>query len=107
MRSCRPLFDILKYPIVTEKTQRIAEDGYYSFAVDKHATKHLIKLSIQQIFNVRVISVKTGLPHVKKRRQIQKIGGKARGIELIGKKSCYKKAMVKLAPGDSLDIYSS
>jgi large subunit ribosomal protein L23 len=107
MRSCRPLFDILKYPIVTEKTQRIAEEGYYSFAVDKNANKHMIKLSIQQIFNVRVISVKTNLPHLKKRKQIQKIGGKARGAEIFGKKARYKKAMVKLAPGETLDIYSS
>jgi large subunit ribosomal protein L23 len=89
------LLDIIKYPILTEKTIRLLEGNQYSFAVDSRADKSAVKLAVEQLFDVKVISVNTSLLPLKKRR----VG------KFIGKKARYKRAIVKLASGDSISLF--
>jgi len=91
----RNLLDIVKYPILTEKTIRLIEQNQYSFAVDSKADKTAIKSAMEQLFDVKVISVNTSLLSLKKRR----VG------KFIGKKARYKRAIVKLASEDSINLF--
>lgn len=87
--------DLIKYPLLTEKTIKLIEQNQYCFAVDSHATKLLVKKAVEQLFQVKVLSVNTSLQAVKKRR----VG------KFIGKKSQYKRAVVTLAPEDSITLF--
>ena len=89
------LLGIVKYPILTEKTIRLIEQNQYSFAVDPKADKDSVKSAIEQLFDVKVISVNTSLLPLRKRR----VG------KYIGKKSRYKRAIVKLASEDSIKLF--
>ena len=89
------LLDIVKYPLLTEKTIRLIEQNQYSFAVDQKADKTLIKDAVEQLFDVKVISVNTSLLPLRKRR----VG------KFIGKKARYKRAIVKLASEDSITLF--
>ena len=91
----KDVLDIVKYPILTEKTIRLIEQNQYSFAVDSKADKTSIKSVIEQLFDVKVISVNTSLLPLKKRR----VG------KFIGTKSRYKRAIVKLASEDSIKLF--
>ena len=87
--------DLVKYPLLTEKTIKLIEQNQYSFAVDTKATKTSIKTAIEKLFDVKVVSVNTSLQAVKKRR----VG------KFIGKKSQYKRAIVTLAPENSITLF--
>ena len=89
------LLDIVKYPLLTEKTIRLIEQNQYSFAVTVTADKTLIKDAVEQLFDVKVISVNTSLLPLRKRR----VG------KFIGKKARYKRAIVKLASEDSITLF--
>jgi large subunit ribosomal protein L23 len=89
------LLDIVKYPLLTEKTIRLIEQNQYSFAVDLKADKSLIKEAVEQLFDVKVISVNTSLLPLRKRR----VG------KFIGKKARYKRAIVKLVSEDSITLF--
>jgi large subunit ribosomal protein L23 len=91
----RDFLDIIKYPVLTEKTIRLIEQNQYSFAVDSKADKSAIKFAVEQLFNVKVVSVNTSLMALKKRR----VG------KFIGKKARYKRAIVKLASEDSITLF--
>ncbi|MDR0632656.1 MAG: 50S ribosomal protein L23 [Holosporales bacterium] len=52
-------YDILRYPLVTEKTTAAGENGQYFFVVDKRATKGDIKQAVERVFSVKVKSVNT------------------------------------------------
>jgi large subunit ribosomal protein L23 len=87
--------DLVKYPLLTEKTIKLIEQNQYSFAVDVHATKTSVKAAIEKLFDVKVISVNTSLQALKKRR----VG------KFIGKKTQYKRAIVTLAPENSITLF--
>ena len=91
----RELLDIVKYPILTEKTIRLIEQNQYSFAVDPKADKSFVKAAVEQLFGVKVVSVNTSLLPLKKRR----VG------KYIGKKARYKRAIVKLESEDSISLF--
>ena len=91
----KDLLDIVKYPILTEKTIRLIEQNQYSFAVDSNADKTDVKSAVEELFDVKVISVNTSLLPLKKRR----VG------KFIGKKARYKRAIVKLASEDSISLF--
>ena len=91
----KALIDLVKYPILTEKTIRLIEQNQYSFAVNSKANKANIKLAIEQMFDVKVVSVNTLLQPPKKRR----VG------KFIGAKSRYKRAIVTIAPEDSITLF--
>jgi large subunit ribosomal protein L23 len=91
----RELFNIIKYPIFTDKTVQLCQQNTYVFVVDSKARKSSIKTAIEQLFNVKVVSVNTSFLPLKSRR-LKKIKGK---------KVRYKKAVVRLVSSDSIDLF--
>ena len=91
----RDLLGIIKYPLLTEKTIKLIEQNQYSFAVDAQATKPSVKAAVEKLFDVKVVSVNTSLQATKKRR----VG------KYIGRKSQYKRAIVTLAPENSITLF--
>ena len=92
----RQLVDLIKYPIITDKATRLLESNQYSFATARKTNKGDIKSAIEYLFNVKVIAVNTYNAPQKKRR----IG------RFIGSKPRYKRAIVTLAEGDSINLFS-
>jgi large subunit ribosomal protein L23 len=88
--------DIILAPVVSEKSYDQIEDlNTYTFVVDRRASKTEIKQAVQSIFDVEVLSVNT----------MSRIGKRKRTGWVIGQRSHSKRAVVKLAPGDSIDIF--
>ncbi|NLM96776.1 MAG: 50S ribosomal protein L23 [Halanaerobiaceae bacterium] len=88
--------DIIIAPLISEKSMSmIEENNTYTFKVDKRANKIEIRKAIEEIFNVSVVKVNTMNMRGKKRR----LGYHE------GKKPDWKKAMVKLAEGDRIEIF--
>lgn len=90
------LMDLIKYPIITDKATRLLESNQYSFATAKKSTKAEIKVAIEYLFDVKVISVNT-YNSPKKTRRVGKF---------IGSKPRYKRAIVTLAEGNSINLFS-
>ena len=87
--------DIIKAPIVTEKSAKLASDGNtVTFSVDTKANKTEIKQAVEKIFNVKVESVNTVNVRPKKKR----VG------RYVGKTNKVKKAIVKLKEGSSIEL---
>ena len=86
--------EIIKAPLVTEKTANDKEKGKYTFLVSEKASKTEIKEAIEKIFKVKVESITTLNIKVKKKRV-----GRYTGLSNRG-----KKAVVKLAPGMTIDV---
>ena len=87
--------EIIKAPIITEKSANIAADEQsYVFKVDVKANKTEIKQAIEKIFNVKVSEVRTINVKPKKKR----VG------RYTGMTSKYKKAIVKLAEGSQIEL---
>ena len=87
---------IIKYPIITDKATRLLEHNQYSFIVDRSSNKCAIKATIEYLFNVKVIKINTcRLPRKQKR-----VG------KYIGWKPQYKKAIVRLAEGDIINLFT-
>ena len=64
--SSKSLLDLIKYPILTEKTSRLIEQNQYSFAVDRKADKISIKSAVEALFDVQVVAVNTANQPLKK-----------------------------------------
>jgi len=89
-------YDIIIRPLITEKTSIQKEDfNQVSFEVDRRANRVEIRRAIEKIFNVRVADVRT-----------MQIKGKVkqRG-RIVGKRRDWKKAIVKLMPGERIDFF--
>ena len=66
--NSQKLYDIIKKPLVTDKSHQAMENhNQYTFEVAKDATKTEIKQAIENIFNVRVVSITTANSHPKKK----------------------------------------
>lgn len=94
--NMRKLIDLVKYPIITDKATKLLELNQYTFAIDSKSNKIQLKNAIEYLFNVKVISVNTSNPPAKQRR----IG------RFIGNRPHYKKAIVTLAQGNSINLFS-
>ena len=93
---------IIKKPIITEKmTDQSDKYNRYAFVVDRKVNKIEIKKAVAEMYDVTVDSVRTMICIGKKR-----IRGTKSGM-IVGKTSTYKKAIVTLAKGDSIDFYSN
>ena len=89
------LLEIIKYPIITDKTTQYIEDNKYCFAVDYKANKTNIKEAIEYLFNVKVTKVNTlNIPPKTKR-----IG------RFIGKKTKHKKAIIELNSKYTINLF--
>lgn len=86
--------DIIKKPIITEKSAALADKNVIVFSVDPKANKTQIKQAVEAIFNVKVESVNTLNAPTKKRR----VG------RYTGRTKRRKKAIVKLAEGSSIEL---
>ena len=88
--------EIIKRPLITEKTS-IQKEQYnqLTFEVDRRANRIEIKRAIETVFNVRVSDVKT----------IQVTGKIKRRGRIIGKRRDWKKAIVRLMPGERIDFF--
>ncbi|MBO5138057.1 MAG: 50S ribosomal protein L23 [Bacilli bacterium] len=86
--------DIIKAPVITEKSQIQKENGQYVFKVDPKANKTEIKLAIEKIFNVKVVKISTLNEKPKKKRV-----GRYTGLT-----NRSKKAIVTLAEGQTIEL---
>ncbi len=86
--------DIIKAPIITEKSSDLAQNNVITFSVDVRANKTQIKQAVEHIFDVKVESVNT--INVKpKTRRVGRYAGKTNKV---------KKAIVKLKEGSSIEL---
>ncbi len=86
--------DIIIAPVVTEKTMTLRNENVYTFKVAKDANKTEIKKAVEEAFNVQVKSVNT-LNTKSKKRRVGKYQGRTK---------TYKKAIVTLKDGSSIDL---
>lgn len=87
--------DIIKRPIVTEKSTDLMAENKYTFEVDLRATKTQVKFAVEEVFKVKVKQVNTARVKGKLRRQ-----GRHAGYT-----SEWKKAVVTLQPGHSIEVF--
>jgi large subunit ribosomal protein L23 len=88
------MYDVIEAPVITEKATMGSEHGHVTFKVRLDATKPEIKSAVEALFKVNVTSVNTLV--VKGKTKMFK-GRK-------GRRSDYKKAIVTLADGQSIDV---
>jgi large subunit ribosomal protein L23 len=85
---------VLKGPHISEKATLLAESGFYTFKVEKRANKNKVKEEVEKKYKVNVTDVRiVNIPS--KKRRVGKIEGKRSG---------YKKAIVKVKKGQSIDL---
>lgn len=89
--------DVLIAPVVSEKSYGLLEDNKYTFVVHPDANKTEIKIAVEKIFGVKVTSVNT----------LNRKGKTRRTRNGAGKRKDTKRAIVSVAPGQSIDIFSS
>lgn len=94
--------DILIKPILTEKANSQQEKlRCYAFKVARKANKLEIKKAVESFYGVSVVDVNTVVVPGKSKVRYTKAG------YIAGKKPAYKKAMVTVAEGDSIDLYAN
>jgi len=88
-------FGIIKYPLVTEKATALEKENKYMFMVDKKARKTQIKMAVEQLYKVSVVSV-----------AVIRMPGKKRKYRLAqeGYRPSYKKAIVTLKEGEKIAV---
>lgn len=92
------LYDIIKRPVVTEKSVELSElNNQYVFEVDMRANKIQIADAVFRIFDVDVIDVRTMVMPAKRG---------TRGRKVYTRRSAWKKAVVTLAPGQSIAAFN-
>ena len=88
-------FDVLIRPIITEKTTLLMQENKYTFQVPLTANKVEIRKAVESIFNVKVEKVAT----------IRVLGKTKRMGRTVGKRSEYKKAIVTLKAGETIELF--
>ena len=89
--------DSINIPIITEKATVLSEQNKTVFKVHKNANKKIIKKNIEKLFKVKVIKVNI----INKKTKIKMRQGK------VSKKTGYKKAIVTLKKGQTIDLTAS
>jgi large subunit ribosomal protein L23 len=87
--------DIIIAPVISEKSYGMLDNNWYTFLVRPDANKTAIKIAIEQIFNVRVVTVNTSNRQGKRKRT--RTGW--------GQRKATKRALVKLAEGDRIEAF--
>lgn len=89
-------YDIIRRPLITEKTNIQKEDfNQITFEVDRRANRVEIKRAIEKLFNVRVSTIRT----------IQVKGKVKQRGRIVGKRRDWKKAIATLMPGERIDFF--
>ena len=89
--------DVLIAPVVSEKTYALIDDNKYTFLVHPDANKTEIKIAVENVFGVKVTAVNT----------LNRKGKTRRTRNGTGKRKDTKRAIVSVAAGQSIDIFSS
>lgn len=93
------IYDVLRRPLITEKSNyQNSELHQYVFEVASDANKRMIKDAVETLFDVSVLRV--NVINVPAKRTLR-----ARSRRLMVRRSGYKKAIVTLAPGDTIDVF--
>lgn len=93
---------IIIRPLITEKmTAQSEKEGRYGFVVDRKSNKIEIREAVEKQFNVKVSGVRTMIVRGKERTRYTKSN------ILRGATSTWKKAIVTLEKGESIDLYSN
>ncbi len=88
--------DLILAPVVSEKSYDLIEnENTYTFEVDPRSNKEEIRDAIEEIFDVRVLRVNT----------MNRQGKRKRSGYTFGKRKDVKRAIVKIAEGDSIDLF--
>ncbi len=90
------IYEVLKRPILTEKTDYQRDVQQYVFEVDRRANKHQIKQAVETIFDVEVVAVNTMVMKPKRRRL---------GRKTITTRPPWKRAVVTLASGERIQEF--
>jgi large subunit ribosomal protein L23 len=94
-RFSHRLADVIRRPLITEKATRGLELNQYTFEVDHRAAKPEIKAAVESLFDVKVIGISTMNPPRRSRR----VG------RFSGKRAQVKKAVVRLAEGNAIQLF--
>ena len=89
------LRDVLIRPLITEKSNDGMQDNKYTFVVPLNATKISIRQAVESIFKVKVVDVNT----IRVMGKIKRMG------KHVGKRPDFKKAIVKVAPGQRIEFF--
>jgi large subunit ribosomal protein L23 len=89
------LADVIRRPLITEKATRALELNQYTFEVDHRAAKPDIKAAVESLFDVKVVGVSTMNPP----RRTRRVG------RFAGKRAQVKKAVVRLADGNAIQLF--
>ncbi len=93
---------IIKKPVITEKMTEIGEKlNQYAFIVDRGANKIQIRTAIENLYGVKVVRVNTMNHDGKAKSRMTKSGN------LTGRTNAYKKAVVTLSDGETIDFFSN
>jgi large subunit ribosomal protein L23 len=93
------VFDVLRRPLVTEKTSsQSGKANQYSFVVADEATRTQVKDAIETLYDVKVVSVNIMNTSAKRGRRL-------RSRQLLIRKGAFKKAIITLAEGQTLPIF--
>ena len=93
---------IIKRPVITEKMTAISEKlNKFAFIVDKNANKYQIKDAVEKLYDVKVVAVNTMNYDGKKKSRYTKSG------VVTGRTVAFKKAVVTLKEGDTIDFFSN
>jgi large subunit ribosomal protein L23 len=87
--------DVIVAPVISEKSYTSLDKNWYTFLVQPDANKTEIKIAIEKIFEVRVLTVNT----------LNREGKRKRTRSGWGRRKNTKRAMVKLADGDRIDAF--
>ncbi len=89
-------YDVIIRPIVSERSFDLMEQGKYTFEVAKGAPKEEIADAVEKLFGVHVVKVNT-----------MNVSGKKKRVryQSMGTTRSWKKAIVTLAPGESIEIF--
>ena len=89
--------EIIIRPIVSERSYSAMEENKYTFEGHKNANKHQIKDAVEEIFGVKVVRVNT-MSVKPKTKRVRYVAGKTRS---------WKKAIITVAEGDSIEIFGA
>ena len=89
------LYEVLRKPLITEKSTVLQSEGKYAFEVADKANKDMVKKAVEKAFNVKVTAV-----------NIMMVRGKMRRIgRRMVMTQAWKKAIVTLKPGDKIELF--
>ncbi len=88
-------FDVIKRPLITEKTTKLIEERKYTFEVMQGVNKIEVKEAVEKAFNVKVVAVNI----INVRKKERKVG------KYEGLRPAVRKAIVTLAEGQKLDVF--